>query len=70
MSCLTAQNLKKVDAERQRKLDLMNKTINKLIAETPRMISIEIYVRNIAQQAYVYGWNNRADDEANKEAQQ
>lgn len=60
MSRITAQNLKTVDKEQQRKLDLMKETVEKLIADTPRMISIEMYVRNIAQQAYVHGWNNRA----------
>ena len=62
MSCITAQNLKTIDADQQRKLDLMKTTIEKLIADTPRMISIEMYVRTIAQQAYVHGWNNKATD--------
>ncbi len=60
MKCVTARNLQQIDNEQQRKLDLMNDTINKLVADTPRMVSIEMYVRSIAQQAYIHGWNNRA----------
>lgn len=34
--------------------------VDRIIAETPRQISIEMYVRSVAFEAFAAGWNGKA----------
>lgn len=68
MSIKTRENLNTLTEEQQRRQDLAKKTINRIIEETPRQISTEMYVRTIAWESYAAGWNNKAAEmEANNE---
>jgi hypothetical protein len=59
MSIKTRENLSG-NAEQQRRQNLAKETVDKIIRDTPRQISTEMYVREIAFEAYAAGWNNKA----------
>lgn len=61
MSIRTRENLTG-DAEQQRRQDLAKETVDRIVKETPRQISMEMYVRRVAFEAYAAGWNNKAKE--------
>ncbi|MDL5055875.1 hypothetical protein [Geitlerinema calcuttense] len=63
MSIKTRENLKG-DETQQRRQALCRETVDRIIKETPRQISMEMYVREVAFWAYAEGWNNKAADSA------
>lgn len=68
MSIKTRENLIG-DAEQQRRQALAKETVDRIIKEMPRQISMEIYARRVAFEAYAAGWNNKAEEVLNKEGE-
>lgn len=62
MSIKTRENLNTFTEEQQRRQLLAKETIDRIIKDTPRQISTEMYVRTVAYEAYAAGWNNKAVD--------
>lgn len=60
MSIKTRENLNAVSDEQLRRRELALATVDRIIKETPAQISVEMYARNIAFEAYAAGWNNKA----------
>lgn len=51
--------------EQARRKALAKETIDRIIRDTPRQISMEMYVRSVAWEAYAAGWNNKAEEKEN-----
>lgn len=51
--------------EQARRKALAKETIDRIIRDTPRQISMEMYVRSVAWKAYAAGWNNKAEEKEN-----
>jgi len=67
MSIKTRENLNAETDEQARRRALAKETIDRIIRETPRQISTEMYARRIAWEAYAAGWNNKAEEVAKTE---
>lgn len=65
MSIKTRENLNAGTEEQARRQALARETIDRIIRETPRQISTEMYVRSVAWEAYAAGWNNKATEKEN-----
>lgn len=62
MSVKTRENLNADSDEQLRRKALAKETIDRIIRETPKQISVEMYVRSVAWEAYAAGWNNKAEE--------
>lgn len=61
MSIRTRENLKG-DETQQRRQALAKEIVDRIIRDTPRQISTEMYVREVAFVAYAAGWNAKANE--------
>jgi len=46
--------------DQEAKRELAKKEVDRIIRETPMQISMEMYARAVAFEAYARGWNNKA----------
>ncbi|MBK8468139.1 MAG: hypothetical protein IPL32_20180 [Chloracidobacterium sp.] len=50
------------DEVQKTRRDAARVAVDRIINETPRQISTEMYVRSVAFAAYAEGWNGKADE--------
>lgn len=62
MSIKTRENLNAETEDQKRRRALAKETIDRIIRDTPSQISVEMYARSVAWEAYAAGWNNKADE--------
>jgi histone H3/H4 len=67
MSIKTRENLQGSEIQQQRQA-LAKAAVDRIIRETPRQISTEMYVREVALFAFAEGWNAKAVDLADHPA--
>src|SRR5574343_1515901 len=53
--------LKEDEVQKQRQ-EIARAAVDRIIRETPRQISMEMYVRKVAFEAFAEGWNGKAED--------
>ena len=53
--------LKEDEVQKQRQ-EIARAAVDRIIRETPRQISMEMYVRKVAFEAFAEGWNGKAEE--------
>jgi predicted NodU family carbamoyl transferase len=65
MSVKTRENLAGSEIQQQRQA-IAKAAVDRILSETPRQISMEMYAREVAFIAFAEGWNAKADNIASE----